>query len=726
MLEVFHQKGLSLVNHLDFDLSSGNLEEEIKSYVKNYLKRHGQIKVLNMREPVHLEEIYAGAELLLGAQDATGLQSTEELDKAFAKVGDLLSINRDKYKRTPALDFVEENPRLVVLGGPGAGKSTLLKKVGIEVWRRSGNSRKRQLLPVFLELKGFSEYERIDIKEQIIKEVRICGFRRNVENFVDRLLENGRLLVILDGLDELAKEKRLETINAIQNFSDQYNENRFLVSCRIAAYQFRRLKNFKDVEIANFEDNQIYTAISNWFSENKKISNNCWVKLNSQENKSVKKLANTPLLLTLICIYYQQTGNFPVNKPALYEKAISVLLEEWNVSKGSWERYESLDSRQKEFFLETLAYEAFEESKVFMYQRWMGRRIEELLADMELTIDMRGEEIIKTIELDNGILVKQAEQVYSFSHATIQEYFCAQFITKRFSRINENIEKHILDERWQGIFLFLSGSKQSEDVLDAIEKKAKTYTESVSIMWLLSWATKNTIASTGNLLPVVRRVFAVHIALCLHLYLSATDKRFGNVLGAIRMCQSLIKEFDDDIPRSLRQDLREFEKLIAGLITTRQNSNAYNASFKSLTGRRVKVKDMEKQVESVCRQCSKATSILSKNRIFRNVKTNKINENCQDIGRRTSHLKESPDKYLNFCNQFVAEWMSALNLDLRELEKLNSQLINKFCNHLYCLCVLKQCGDTAKLFSLQQWDLQKNRMLFSTWVSPDNDPWQRG
>jgi hypothetical protein len=725
LLEIFHQKGIALVNRVDIDLTSQSQKEAIENYVKNYLRRHGQIKVLNMRDSVRLEEIYTDAELMLGFQDASGLESTEELHDQFTKVGNLLSIHRDRYERAPALEFVKEYNRLVILGGPGAGKSTLLKKVGIETWKQTCvDKTQKQFLPVFIELKIFSEYTSIDIKQQIIREFQICGFTRNILEVIEKLLEKGRLLIILDGLDELTEEKRLAAIVAIQDFSDQYNRNRFLVSCRAAAYQFRRLNGFKDVEIAGFEDKQIYKAICNWFAGNMKVAMDCWEKLNSEKNRSVKKLANTPLLLTLICIYYQQTLHFPVNQSALYEKAISVLLEEWNISKGFLGRYENLDAREKEFFLEAIAYEYFQKNKMFMYQRMISHRIDELKADMGLNPDIGGDEIINIIELDNGIFLKQADQVYSFSHTTIQEYFCAQYITKSFSRIQENVKNYILDERWQGVFIFLSGLRQNEDVLDIIEKESNTYAEALPIMKLLSWATKSTINSGGELLPVIRRIFAVHIALCFHLYFSATDKRFNAVLKTIRMCQKLIKEFNDDIPGALRQDLLEFEKLIAALITTRQNSNAYNESFKSISGKKVAVRDMRKQVSLVCRQCETATNILSKNRVFRNVKTDLINRNCRRIGQEALASKETADKYLTFCNQFAMEWINALNLEQEELNKLDSKLMEKFFNHLYCLYVLKLCGDTAKHFSISKWALRQNRMLFSKWVSAEQDVWK--
>jgi predicted NACHT family NTPase len=82
----------------------------------------------------------------------------------------------------------------------------------------------------------------------------------------ERLLEQGKLLILFDGLDEVPTELLGQMTEAIKNLVDRYKKNRFIASCRIAAYRsFQNFSRFTDVAIANFDEQQIRCFTENWF-----------------------------------------------------------------------------------------------------------------------------------------------------------------------------------------------------------------------------------------------------------------------------------------------------------------------------------------------------------------------------------------------------------------------------------------------------------------------------
>ena len=116
------------------------------------------------------------------------------------------------------------------------------------------------MYPVFLELKRFTA-NYIDIEALIAKEFEICGYPYPEER-TKAALESGQLLILFDGLDEVPTANVAKVIRKIEDFVDQYDKNRFIASCRIAAYT-GGFKQFTEVEMADFDDAQIEAYIKN-------------------------------------------------------------------------------------------------------------------------------------------------------------------------------------------------------------------------------------------------------------------------------------------------------------------------------------------------------------------------------------------------------------------------------------------------------------------------------
>ena len=89
--------------------------------------------------------------------------------------------------------------------------------------------------------------------------------------------------------------------------------------------------------MAAFEDEQIEQFIKNWFQKSRDLevgtAERCWELLNSKDYRAAKELAQTPLLLTLLCVVYDEFQDFPKKRHALYGEALDVLLRKWASEK---------------------------------------------------------------------------------------------------------------------------------------------------------------------------------------------------------------------------------------------------------------------------------------------------------------------------------------------------------------------------------------------------------
>ena len=398
-------------------------------YIKSYTKRHGELKVLGMRDPVNLDDVFTTVQLL-GEDEVQQFATIDDLEKLYREAGQRLLRYRSK-ERQDGITVASKKQFLMVLGAPGAGKSTFLRKIGLESFKGKKGNFKHQAIPVLLELKKFTE-NKIDLKALIEAEFTTCGFPKP-KQFTESALDQGKLLILLDGLDEVPSANVNSVIDAIQDFVDRYDKNRYIASCRTADYRYN-FKRFSDVILSEFDDGQIQQFINNWFrSEEDKQAGTatlCWELLKRDENKAAKELAHSPILLTFLCLTYDKSQTFANNRSGLYKKALRILLEEWAAEKRIMRQaiYEGLSVELEEVLLSEIACEGFEADRLFIPQSQLVERIKKFLSsNLNAPKQLSGEQVLEAIAIQQGILVERVEDVYSFSHLTLQEYLTARY-----------------------------------------------------------------------------------------------------------------------------------------------------------------------------------------------------------------------------------------------------------------------------------------------------------
>ncbi|MDE0324274.1 MAG: NACHT domain-containing protein [Candidatus Poribacteria bacterium] len=411
----------------------------------------------------------------------------------------------------------------MLLGGPGIGKSTFLRKVGLEALKGKDGNFKHQCIPVFLELKRFNE-DQIDIETLITREFEVCGYPDPAQ-MTNAALKSGKLLILFDGLDEVPTDHVHNVILKIGDFVDQYSGNRFIASCRIAAYKggFTR---FTEVEMADFDDSQIQRYIKNWFDstpdiyrqqlhDDMKTAKRCWEMLKASEHLATKELARNPLLLTLLCAVYDRSQTLPRNRASLYEKALNVFLEEWAAEKlvhqgASMNQY--LDIADEKRMLSEIAAKNFEANCLFFSKNELITQIREFgEGNANTPQTFNASKILDTILIDQGLFVERIRDSYSFSHLTFQEYLTANYIVKDTRSIKGLAKKHLHNNQWREVFLLTSGlMHEADDLLMAMGAEAAKSINTDGLKLLFGWA-KRIIDTTNNTYSqLTKQAFVIH------------------------------------------------------------------------------------------------------------------------------------------------------------------------------------------------------------------------
>lgn len=439
-------------NQADIDALVQSVRQKTHNSIQ---KRCGMMRVLNMEQPIGIDSIYTTVNILEKLQRNQRLSIEELLKDCNLEDFDRLTLNRIRQKRVPGLEVVKHNDKLMILGKPGAGKTTFLKWLAIQC---NAGVLLSDRVPIFITLKEFAETSGQPIlTEYIHLQLRNCGVTEN--EVAQRLLLAGRAIVLLDGLDEVRDVDHDRVLHEIRSAAEQFDASRFIITCRIAAREYT-FQQFTEIEVADFDDQQIANFAKKWFQAKKDPVKAEEFPNKLKANPGLKELATNPLLLTLLCLVFEeQTGGFPSNQAELYKESINVLLKKWDAKRNIRrdEVYKQLSLNLKEDLLSQIGFNTFERSEYFFKQRAVEAQIIQYIRNLPGTnndpeaLQLDSEAILKSIEAQHGLLVERAVNIYSFSHLTFHEYFTAREIV-----VNDRLEtlaQQIQRKRWREVFL---------------------------------------------------------------------------------------------------------------------------------------------------------------------------------------------------------------------------------------------------------------------------------
>lgn len=444
------------------------LVQEVRQQIQPYIReRRGTMRVLDMTQPIELtgeRGIYTNVNILEKITGRRRLDIAELLQNYEVDDFERFGLNRVSEKRVSGLEAVQRHSKLMVLGKPGAGKTTFLKYLTMQCIEGQFQANR---VPLFITLKDFAEVpKQPDVLEYIAQQLSSCGI---ADAKAEQLLKQGRVLILLDGLDEVREEETKRVLRQIREISDQYHTNQFVITCRIAAkdYTFER---FTEVEVADFDKEQIAIFAENWFRLSDPVKAERFIQ-KLQENKPIQELVTNPLLLTLLCLVFGETADFPANRSELYKEGLDVLLKKWD-AKRNIERdqvYRGLSLKRKEDLLSQIALTTFEQGNYFFKQKTVEAYIADFISNLyhedpePEVLRLDSEAVLKSIEAQHGLLVERAKGIYSFSHLTFHEYFAAREIVVN-SALEKLVEK-ITQTHWREVFLLTTGMIRKADEL---------------------------------------------------------------------------------------------------------------------------------------------------------------------------------------------------------------------------------------------------------------------
>ena len=263
------------------------------------------------------------------------------------------------------------------------------------------------------------------------------------------------------------------------------------------------------------------------------------------------------MLLTLLCVVYDEFQDFPKKRHALYGEALDVLLRKWASEKRIQRNpiYQELSAELELDMLAEIAYTSFVDNQLFFSKDRLISQIREFLVDnLNAPRHLDAETVLKEIEIQQGILVERARDAYSFSHLTFQEYLTAKCILDN-NKVEQLVCDHVTKQHWREVFLLVAGlapgKRGADELLLTMERQAQTYVSAPKLKSLLAWATVATEGSPGASKAAAKRTLAVFLARARTRARASALDRTLDLDRALALASAL----DLDLDRTLACDL---------------------------------------------------------------------------------------------------------------------------------------------------------------------------
>ncbi len=421
----------------------------------------------------------------------------------------------------PVLNILKEHSGVVVLGDPGAGKTTFLKYLALRLARGEGDQiGLGDWLPILLPIAAFAnalQSSDVPLDEFIAEYFAGIGADLPIGPMLSEALKAGRALILLDGLDEVRDLNLRNTV--VERVTDFYafhrrNGNKFVLTSRIVGYRSVRpsAEGLVECTLVDFDDSEIEDFVSRWTNALEKQAQGSTAVARAdaeadrrelldaiQENEGVRRLASTPLLLTILALMKRQGVSLPERRVQLYDQYVTTLLSTWNRARSLSGRApgRDLDEIQTVRVLAPLALWMHEVSPgVGLVNREdLRRKLEEIFAERgEHSPQTAARQFLQDVREHAALLLERGPGEFGFIHLTFEEYLAAVAIALsgqgNSKPIAELLAPHIGEQAWHEVTLLTIGylgirqqlPKVAGEVVESIvQLKAEPAGESVAL-----------------------------------------------------------------------------------------------------------------------------------------------------------------------------------------------------------------------------------------------------
>lgn len=340
--------------------------------------------------------------------------------------------------------------RALVRGVAGSGKSALLRWLAVQVARgqRDPVDVPAGAVPYLVELNRFSDGK----IPELAKLLPAALTEQMPEGWATRMLDTGRALLLLDGLDEVPPRARKGVENYVSELLGAHPRMRCVVTTRPSAVaeQWWADRGFQRFDLLPMSRHSVEEYVHGWhqiarddYPSDTEMGAQTREQLESRERDLLETLANrpalrgmatSPLLCGLLCaLHLLHYGHLPEARKEVYDKAVELLLLRGKNRSALLDDDGSdpppteveLETEEELKILQQLAYSMVRNREQFLSRESAQPRVGEYMRGLRNA----GKDPVRVLEnlvVRSGLLRDQRDRSLQFVHRTFRDHLAAK------------------------------------------------------------------------------------------------------------------------------------------------------------------------------------------------------------------------------------------------------------------------------------------------------------
>ncbi len=370
----------------------------------------------------------------------------------------------------------------VILGNAGEGKTVSVRRLSNEVLMcfentKGGKFKRKQIqsendtvdieslaTPVLLNFTDLKNVNSVEdfldkiteiihdkaVRHKVIRKIKIL--KQNFHKKIDRELYKGKFLVLIDGYDEVNDEEKVRISQILLEFVKEYQKCYVIITSRTAVYaneKFNDISENRILRLAPLNKEKILEFLLKWNFEGEQSQWEIYERI--VNNYQLERLAQNPLLLTLIAYLYEKEELVvPKTISDFYDNSMNCLLEDWEEQKKTLVNRHKVKSEAKIMALQNLANKVYENKSDVV--RWIDMIRAAKPAAEEYAEEVK--EVVQEIYKYSGIIEKSGKNQYKFYHRSFYEFFLAGYWVREKINIRDYLRNS--DDIYNILFFYFS------------------------------------------------------------------------------------------------------------------------------------------------------------------------------------------------------------------------------------------------------------------------------